>query len=87
MSLTLPSTLTLPQARAELVRLQQGVSSHQGEIVIEASGLVQLDSSAIAVLLQCRRDAQTRGQTLRLQDPPIKLLELMKLYGVAELFA
>jgi phospholipid transport system transporter-binding protein len=86
-SLALPSTLTLPQAGQELVRLQQGVQSHEGEIVIEAAGLVHLDSSAIAVLLQCRRDAQARGLTLRLQDPPSKLLELMKLYGVAELFA
>ena len=86
----LPSSLTLPQASQALGHIRQAVREQGmpgGEVVIDGSPLQQLDSSAISVLLQCRREAQARGQRLVLQAAPPKLLALMRLYGVAELFA
>ena len=86
MSIALPSSLTLPNATAALAQLRQSIGGHREAIVIEAGALTQLDSSAIAVLLQCRREALAQGLSLRLNNPPAKLLDLMRLYGVAELF-
>ena len=51
-------------------------------MVINASGLQQFDSSALAVLLECRRLAQAFGRSFELRDAPPKLLALAKLYGV-----
>jgi ABC-type transporter Mla MlaB component len=53
---------------------------------MDASQLLELDTAAISVLLQCRRQVQARGLTLELQGVPAKLGALMVLYGVAEMF-
>lgn len=85
----LPASLTLPQATQVLEGLRRSLREQgqtPGAVVIDGSRLEQLDSAAIAVLLQCRRDAQLQGRELHLLDPPIKLLALMRLYGVADLF-
>jgi len=50
--LVLPAELTLQQATACLAMLLQGLRAQtQSEVVVDASALVQFDSSAIAVLL------------------------------------
>ena len=93
-SVQLPSSLTLPQAREALEHIQktvlgQAVNEQPGSgdaVVIDGSPLEHLDSAAIAVLLQCRRDAMARGKRLHLRSAPEKLLALMRLYGVADLF-
>jgi phospholipid transport system transporter-binding protein len=54
-------------------------------VVIDASPLQQLDSSAIAVLLECRRLAQASGRGFELRAAPPKLASLAQLYGVDEL--
>ena len=89
MPVRLPSSLTLPQASAVLAQVRQSLLERGptgSSVVVDASGLQQLDSSSIAVLLQCRRDAQAQGLGLVLESPPDKLMALMRLYGVAELF-
>jgi phospholipid transport system transporter-binding protein len=53
--------------------------------VVDASGLTQFDSSALAALLELRRGLQARQQGLRLVGAPGRLLELAALYGVTEL--
>jgi phospholipid transport system transporter-binding protein len=52
---------------------------------VDASGLVDLDTSALAVLLQARRAAQARGLRWQLDDAPPKLRQLAGLYGVEAL--
>lgn len=54
-------------------------------IVIDASALTQFDSSALAVMLACSRDAAAAGKTFAVHGLPTKLGQLAVLYGIAEL--
>ena len=79
--IALPQALTMGQAHQVLAGLESAI--HQSaEPRIDASTLVTLDSAAIAVLLQCRRIAQAAGKSLVIANPPPKLTELSRLYGV-----
>ena len=54
--LLLPATITLRESRDTLRLLSQALQGEQdGEVVIDASPLQQCDTSALAVLLECRR--------------------------------
>jgi phospholipid transport system transporter-binding protein len=46
---------------------------------------LRFDSSALAVLLECRREALSLGKTFAVAHLPARLRELAALYGVAEL--
>ncbi len=84
--LLLPSEVTHAQASASLRLLLQTLQSEQGsEVVLDAAGLSRFDSSALALLLECRRAAGRVGKSLVLKNPPPALLTLAQLYGVQEL--
>jgi phospholipid transport system transporter-binding protein len=83
--LLLPATLTAHEARDTLRMLTQAMPEQASNIDIDASGLVQFDSSALAVLLECQRHAQGWGKAFSLREPPAKLRALAKLYGVDSL--
>ncbi len=51
-------------------------------VVVDASGLKHFDSSALAVLLECRRLAQAWGKGFVVRNAPPKLAALAHLYGV-----
>ena len=56
--LVLPTRLLHDDAPACLRMLQQGqAATHESVTVVDASALQHFDSSAIAVLLECRREA------------------------------
>ncbi len=85
--LILPSVLTHVVA-AQLARgLEQAVLAEPGEVVADASALQQFDSSALALLLECRRLALAGGKAFSVQRAPELLLRLASLYGVAELIS
>jgi phospholipid transport system transporter-binding protein len=84
--LVLPAKLTHEQAAACARMLAQGMrSSPEQSVVADAGALSQFDSSALAVLLECRREAAALGKTFAVARLPSRLRELAKLYGVAEL--
>jgi phospholipid transport system transporter-binding protein len=83
-SISLPAVLTLGEASATLAGLLDAISADPAP-VLDATSLQTLDSSAIAVLLQCRRAALAQGKLLRIVAAPCKLGELAQLYGVDEL--
>jgi len=84
----LPATLTHREATATLASLAAAVSAPgAGDVRLDASALAQFDTSAIAVLLECRRLAQQAGRTLRIDGLPAPLIELARLYGVEALLA
>lgn len=56
-------------------------------MTVDASALEEFDSSALAVLLDCRRQALAVGQSFTVTGAPPRLLQLAGLYGVAELMA
>jgi phospholipid transport system transporter-binding protein len=81
--LLLPGTLTLRESRDTLRLLAQAL---QGEpdsgVVVDASPLQHFDTSALAVLLECQRLAQSWGKGFAVRQAPPKLAALAKLYGV-----
>jgi phospholipid transport system transporter-binding protein len=54
-------------------------------LVIDFSGITDIDSSAVALLLEWRRQALARGKKLEFVNLPPNLLALAGLYGVADL--
>ena len=89
--LTLPSDLTHRDAAACLVQnleqLAAADSVSTSELQVDASALEHFDSSALAVLLELRRQAQVRGQSFQVTGMTARLSELAGLYGVDELLA
>ena len=83
-TVALPQRLTMSEAAAELTRLQPLLQAAD-EPVLDASALQALDTAALALLLACQRQAAAGGRTLRLDNPPAKLSQLARLYGVESL--
>ncbi|GAB2722832.1 STAS domain-containing protein [Comamonas sediminis] len=82
--LSLPSTLTHDQAQACLQQLQASLAQLPAgaAVQIDASGLAVFDSSALAVLLGCRRAAMAAGRPLQMRGLSAPVLSLARLYGV-----
>ena len=86
--LVLPAELTHRQATACLRMLVQGLKAHSGAgVVVDAHALAVFDTSALAVLLECRREAVTLGKTFAVQGLPVALRGMAGLYGVGTLLA
>jgi phospholipid transport system transporter-binding protein len=84
--LILPAELTHDHAVACLRMLTQGLRSQpEPAVVADAGALAKFDSSALAVLLECRREAMALGKTFSVSRMPARLRELAGLYGVAQL--
>jgi phospholipid transport system transporter-binding protein len=82
----LPASLTLRDAQAVLDTLRNAFTASDGEVWrIDAGAVVHLDSSALAVLLECARVALAGGRRLEIIHVPPRLADLASLYGVDEL--
>ena len=81
--LLLPETLTLSEA-SDTVRLLETALKRETEplLVVDASQLKRFDSSALAVLLECRRLAGDWGKRFAVRELPPQLGDLARLYGV-----
>jgi phospholipid transport system transporter-binding protein len=88
-ALNLPSILMQSQANACRDQWVQAMRASPSAThwVADASALVQFDSSALAVMLACRREAMALGQSFQVQHMPPKLQELATLYGVMALLS
>jgi len=85
--LLLPATITLREARDTQRMLSQALQQEaktqaEATVTVDASGLTQFDSAALAVLLECQRLAQAFGKGFAVRHAPSKLAELARLYGV-----
>jgi phospholipid transport system transporter-binding protein len=86
--LKLPEVLTHAQASdcaRSLKAAVRAADAGDGRIVADATALAQFDSSALAVLLDCRREALANGKTFFVRALPQRLRQLAGLYGVASL--
>ena len=54
-------------------------------LTIDFAGITAVDSSAVALLLEWRRQAAARAKHLEFANLPANLLALARLYGVEEL--
>lgn len=85
-ALALPAELTHRQAATTLAHLQQALAVRpESELLLDASALCQFDTSALAVLLECRRTALAQGRSLRVCGLPLALERMAVLYGVDSL--
>lgn len=80
-TLLLPARITMNDARATLAALQPQLQAATAP-VLDASALTELDTAAIALLLDCQRQARAAGKPLQLVGAPPKLAQLAALYGV-----
>jgi phospholipid transport system transporter-binding protein len=84
--LVLPQELTQSQATACLAMLVQGLRAQSGPAaVVDASALTRFDSSALAVLLEFRRESLAMGKRFSIRGLPTRLGDLAALYGIVEL--
>jgi phospholipid transport system transporter-binding protein len=84
--LKLPATLLHKQADACLAQwVAQLPHALPPAVTLDASDLVEFDSSALAVLLGLRRVLTHKGSALRIEGMAPRLRELARLYGVVDL--
>lgn len=87
-ALQLPRSVTHDTASAVTVAAVRLLQSSGAEpMTVDASALEEFDSSALAVLLDCRRQALAAGRTFAVAGMPQRLAQLASLYGVAELIS
>ncbi|HRM49829.1 MAG TPA: STAS domain-containing protein [Alicycliphilus sp.] len=84
--LVLPTELTHKQASVTLRMLLQALKAERdSKVLVDAAALASFDSSALAVLLECRRTALSEGRGFMVKALPPALASLAGLYGVREL--
>jgi phospholipid transport system transporter-binding protein len=84
--MALPATLMQAQAQAVADGLVASLQAHMAagaEPVLDASALMRFDSSALAVILACRRAVQAGGVQLRVMGLPERAQALAKVYGLS----
>jgi phospholipid transport system transporter-binding protein len=74
----------MAEARAALADISPRLAAADAP-VLDASALAELDSAALALLLECRRQVLARGAALQISGASPKLRQLAALYGVGEL--
>lgn len=83
-AVALPASVTMDDASRALRAIEAALASG-GDLAVDASALQEVDTAAVALLLQARRLAQARGVGFALTGAPPKLVALAKLYGVESL--
>jgi phospholipid transport system transporter-binding protein len=79
----LPASLTLRDAQPVLESLRQSFAADGGTVWrIDAASVAQLDTSSLAVLLECLRMAEGAKRKLEIVNPPARMSDLARLYGV-----
>jgi phospholipid transport system transporter-binding protein len=85
--LKLPEALTQTTATRSLRELQAALRGESAPVVVDAASLSRFDSTALAVLLELRREALQLGKPIAIQGLPPRLEDLARLYGIAELLS
>jgi phospholipid transport system transporter-binding protein len=88
--LLLPATVTVREARDTQRMLSHALeqelrTQNEPHVTVDASGLTEFDTAALAVLLECQRQAASFSKGLVVRNAPSKLAELARLYGIDEL--
>lgn len=79
----LAGSVTVHTARAVLEAGEAMFDS--GEIVVDLTGVSEVDSSAVSIMLEWMRRASKKGQTMRFINLPGNLCNLAALYGVLDM--
>jgi phospholipid transport system transporter-binding protein len=57
------------------------------EVTVDLEGVTEVDSSAVSLLLEWRREAGRHGRSIHFVNLPGNLTSLAKLYGVTEMLS
>jgi phospholipid transport system transporter-binding protein len=79
--LVLTGPLVMDSATAVLNEAKSVVASK--DVTVDFSGATDIDSSALALMLQWRRDAEAAGRVVTFEGVPDNLRVLAELYGVS----
>jgi len=74
--------MTHEVAPACLSELRAGVQNEAATVVVDGERLQRFDSSALAVLLELRRECAKAGKMFAVQKLPARLRDLAALYGI-----
>ncbi len=81
--LVLPPEIMHSQARACSLAVHQNMMTvPDSQVVLDASQLVKFDSSVLAIMLQCRREALALGKNFAVHGLTPPLAKLAALYGI-----
>ncbi len=84
--LLLPADLTHDKAGPAMQALEAAIAGETAPVVVvDASQLKNFDSSALAVLLACRRGVLAKGKTFGVKNLNERLRQLAGLYGIEPL--
>lgn len=68
--------------------LEAGARQIEGaQVTVDLAGVTEVDSTAVSLLLEWRRQAQRAHRTIRYVNLPANLKSLAELYGVTGLLA
>jgi phospholipid transport system transporter-binding protein len=56
-------------------------------VVVDLGGVTEVDSAAVSLLLEWRREAARTNRRIEYRNVPANLITLAELYGVSELVA
>jgi phospholipid transport system transporter-binding protein len=56
----------------------------EAEVTVDFAAVTEVDSSALSLMLEWRREAGRNGRTIRYLNLPANLKSLAELYGVTE---
>lgn len=70
---------------SETLRESEALFEQEGDWELDFSGVEEVDSAAVSLLLEWVRQAAQRGRQLRIQHLSDNLQCLVKVYGVKEL--
>jgi phospholipid transport system transporter-binding protein len=57
------------------------------EVTLDLAGVTEVDSAALSLLLEWRREAGRNGRAIRYLNLPANLKSLAELYGIIELIS
>ena len=58
-----------------------------GDLAVDLAAVTEVDSAALSLLFEWRREAQRHNTKMSFRNLPASLLSLAKLYGVSDLIA
>ncbi len=79
----LGATVTMSTAAGVLKTCTDAI--RQGARVIDFHQVDEMDSAALGLMIECRREAERAGLALRCINLPVNLKSLATLYGVLDL--
>ena len=80
---TLQGAVTAESVVALLVQGAQRFTAPS--VTVDLSGVTEVDSSALSLLLEWRREAARNGREIRFRNLPASMKSLAELYGITEL--